>query len=54
MSKKALKSVHLKIPPEIHKKMRVACALKDTTISKYVTQLVELDLSKMMKKPFDA
>lgn len=45
------KSIHLTIPPDFHKKLKVAVALKETTISKYVMDLVEADLNKMAKRP---
>lgn len=45
------KSVHLSIPPDFHKKIKVAVAIKGTTISKYVMDLVERDLEKFARKP---
>ena len=48
---KGFKSIHLTIPPDFHRKLKVAVALKDTTISKYVMDLVEADLNKMAKRP---
>jgi len=45
------KSIHLTIPPGFHKKLKVAVAIKGTTISKYVMSLVEADLVLMGKRP---
>ena len=47
------KSIHLTIPPVFHRKLKVAVALKGTTISKYVMSLVEADLNQMAKRPVD-
>ena len=44
------KSIHLHIPPEFHKKLKVAVALKETTIREYIMSLVEEDLNRMAKK----
>lgn len=41
------KSVHLYFPPDFHKKLKVAVALKETTIRKYIMSLVEDDLDKI-------
>lgn len=45
------RSIHLHIPPEFHKKLKVAVALKEMTIREYIMNLVEADLNKMAKKP---
>lgn len=47
------KSIHLAIPPDFHRKLKVAVALKETTIAKYVMELVEADLNKMAKRPIN-
>jgi len=47
---KGYKSIHVHIPPEFHKKLKVACALKETTLRGYIMMLVEDDLDKMAKK----
>jgi hypothetical protein len=41
------KSIHLTIPPDFHRKMKVAVALKGTTLSKYVMSLVAADMKIM-------
>ena len=45
------KSIHLHIPPEFHRKLKVAVALKDMTIRDYIMKLVDEDLEKIAKKP---
>lgn len=47
------KSIHLHVPPEFHKKLKVAAAIKETTIRNYIVSLVEADLNKMAKKSID-
>lgn len=47
---KGYKSIHVHIPPEFHKKLKVACALKETTLRGYIMMLVEDDLNRMSKK----
>jgi hypothetical protein len=48
------KSIHLHIPPEFHKKLKVAVALKETTIRDYIMGLVDEDLNKMKTSKRDA
>lgn len=47
---KDYKNIHLRVPLEFHKKLRVAVALKETSIREYVMYLVEMDLNKTLKK----
>lgn len=48
------KSIHLPVPPEFHKKLKVAVALKETTIRDYIMGLVEADFDKMKTSKRDA
>ena len=41
------KSIHFFVDPEFHKKLKVAVAIKGTTIREYVMSLVEADLTRM-------
>jgi len=44
------KSVHVYFPPEFHRKLKIAVAIRGTTMSKYIKGLVEADLEAMSKK----
>ena len=44
------RSLHLHLPPELHKKLRVAVAIKETTLRDYVRNLIENDLDNMTRK----
>lgn len=44
------KSIHLHVPPDFHKKLKVAAAIKEVTIRDYIVSLVESDLNKMAKR----
>lgn len=44
------KSIHFFVDPEFHTKLKVAVAIKGTTIRKYVMSLVEADLTRMTKE----
>ncbi len=44
------KSVHVYFTPDFHRKLKVAVAIRGTTMSKYIKGLVEADLEALNKK----
>lgn len=38
------RKIHVNLPEEVHKKLRVKCALKDVTIQGHVSQLIINDI----------
>lgn len=46
MKDKKHKKIHIRLPEELHKKLRVKCAFKDVTMQEYVEGLVREDLAQ--------
>lgn len=44
------RSIHLHVPPQFYRKLKIAVAAKDTTLRDYIMLLVEDDLNKLTKK----
>ena len=39
-----IRKIHINLPEEVHKKLRVKCALEDVTIQEWVARLIEREL----------
>jgi len=35
------RKIHIKLPSDLHRRLRIECAAEDTTIQQYVSRLVE-------------
>ena len=46
MGDKKGKKIHIRLPEDVHKKLRIKCAFKDVTIQEYVEGLVREDLAE--------
>jgi|LGVF01.2.fsa_nt_gb predicted HicB family RNase H-like nuclease len=44
------KQIHIKMPYELHKELRVRAAVRETTIQKYVIQAINSQLAKDSKR----
>jgi len=38
------RKIHVALPDDVHRKLRVKCALEDVTIQEYVSRLIALDV----------
>jgi len=41
------RNVHVALPDDVHRKLRVKCALEDVTIQEYVSELIARDVQDM-------
>lgn len=48
------KQIHIKIPYELHKELRVRTAVRETTIQEYVIQAIKSQLTKDNKREKDS
>ena len=46
MKNKKGKKIHIRLPEDVHKKLRIKCAFTDVTIQEYVEELVRDDLAE--------
>jgi len=40
-AKQKERNIHVALPDDVHRKLRVKCALEDVTIQEYVSRLIE-------------
>jgi predicted HicB family RNase H-like nuclease len=41
------KKIHITLPEEVHRRLRVKCALEDITIQEYVSELISNDVTNI-------
>ncbi len=40
------KQIHIKIPPELHKSLKICAAVRETTIQEYVVKAIQSQIEK--------
>ena len=41
------RKIHVALPDDVHRKLRVKCALEDVTIQEYVARLIKADIEDL-------
>ena len=47
------RKIHVALPDDVHRKLRVKCALEDVTIQEYVCRLIEQDVKDVLVQVFN-
>ena len=50
MQDNSTRQIHIKLPPHLHRILKVAAAVRETTIQEYVVEAIESKVTKEKKK----
>jgi len=50
INKKSQKKIHINLPEDLHRRLRVECAYQDISIQEYVKKLIQNSLRKVRQR----